>query len=162
MREAPMADPSPEWDVNAEAARITKSIAIEADAAVVWRVLVEPALIGQWLSDVALEVTVEPVLGGAMTSRGNWHGIEVENKSTFVAYEPGRTLAYTHWSSLSELPDTPGNYSLVRMELADQTGATALNLRQENLLTPEIFGHWNFFWAVALDRIRRMAETGRL
>jgi hypothetical protein len=79
-----------------------------------------------------------------------------------VALEWDRVLAYTHWSSLSQRPDTPDNYSRVRLELFARAGGTTLEVRQENLLTPEIFGHWNFFWAMALDRIRRLAETGRL
>ena len=142
--------------------RIAKSIAIEADASRVWDVLVNPASIKRWLADCELEVAADWVVGGAMTSWGDWHGLPLENKSRIVAIEPENRLVYTHWSSLSQLADREENYSLIRMELTDAVAGTTLALWQENLLTAEIYGHWNFYWNMALPRIKRLAESGQL
>ncbi|MNS29731.1 hypothetical protein D3C72_617420 [compost metagenome] len=145
-----------------ESRHIEKAIAIRAESAAVWRVLVEPAFVRCWLSDAELEVATAWEVGGAMTSHGNWHGLAIENKGTIVALDWGRHMAYTHWSSLSQLPDTPGNYTHIRLTLSERDGTTTLALQQDNLLTYEIHGHWNFYWAMALDRIRRLAEMGHL
>lgn len=141
---------------------ISKSISIQADAPSVWNLLVEPASIKVWFSDCDLEVSVDLVMGGGIMSRGDWHGIALENKGKIVALEDGKRLAYKHWSSLSQLPDSEENYTLIRYDLTAAAEGTTLALRQENLLTPEIHGHWNFYWNMALDRIKRLAETGHL
>jgi hypothetical protein len=63
---------------------------------------------------------------------------------------------------LSGFPDEDAYYTMIRLELAPSDVGTTLRLRQENTRTPESHGHWNFYWAMALDRIRRLAETGAI
>jgi hypothetical protein len=35
---------------------------------------------------------------------------------------------------------------------------TELRLAHTNLATPEIFGHWRFYWRMALQRLKAVAE----
>lgn len=67
-----------------------------------------------------------------------------------------RTLAYAYWSRLSRLPDEPQNYTNIRLDL---TGETRLSLAQRNFPGEASYEHWNFYWNMALERIRKLAET---
>lgn len=141
---------------------LTKTVEIQAAPARVWEVLTAPDWMRVWLSDAEVAVRHDGVAGGAIAFTGDWHGFRLDDRGTLLAVEPERVFAYTYWSSLSGLPDRPEHYMPVRFDLRRAGGGTVVTLAQENLATPEIVGHWNFYWNMALDRIRRLAETGRL
>lgn len=139
---------------------IAKSIAIQADRQSVWNVLVDPTYVRLWLSDTDLEFSATWQVGGEIQSTGNWHGLAIENKGRILDFEPEKRLAYTHWSSLSQFPDTTDHYTTIRLELTDAEDGLALSVRQENFRTFENYAHWNFYWNMALARIKRLAESG--
>lgn len=141
---------------------IEKAIAIHTAPADVWSVLTDPSRIRLWLSDCGIEVRADWQVGGAMIFEGDFHGVALKDKGTILAFEPERRFAYRYWSSLSQLPDTDEHYLRVHFDLCPSPEGTTLSLRQENLQTPEIYGHWNFYWTMALGRIKNLAETGKI
>lgn len=85
------------------------------DRAAVWRMLVEPVAIAQWLAPG----TIVWREGGAVRIDFVDSGIVIE--STVTAFEPQQLLSYS-WSSGDE-PERP-----LRWELADAPGGTQLTL----------------------------------
>ena len=98
-----------------EAARITRTIELDATTDVVWRALTEPALLGDWLGSV-VELDVRP--GG--------EGVVVESDGQVLrarvdAVDPGRRLAL-RWRP----DDGEGPESTVELEVEESDGGTRL------------------------------------
>ena len=140
---------------------ISKAIAIQADAATVWSALTDPSKIRLWLSDTGVEVSSEWAIGSPMRFHGDFHGMRLDDKGKILALEPERLFAYQYWSRISKLPDEDQYYTVIRFVIDNADTGVNLNLLQSNLITPEIYGHWNFYWNVVLGRIKRVAESGR-
>lgn len=85
------------------------------DAGNVWRMLVEPALLAQWLAPG----TIEPNVGGRVKIDFADSGTVIDSR--VLEYVPQRMLAYS-WSSGSE-PPRP-----LRWELVPEGGRTRLTL----------------------------------
>ncbi len=138
--------------------RIDTSVVIAASRARVWQVLTEPALLERWLSDQPVNITTTWQVGAPIITSGDFHGKTYTNKGVILAHEPPDALSYTYWSSLSEQADIPENYSAIEFSLAPEAGGIHLRVTHTNLTTPEIFGHWRFYWRMALQRLNRLAE----
>jgi uncharacterized protein YndB with AHSA1/START domain len=137
---------------------VNKSVEIHAQAAVVWKVLTEPDLMQQWMSDDRLDIRCDWTLGGAMVVRGEMHGHVFENKGTILAFDPDNLLRYTYLSSLSKLPDREQNYSVIEFALAAEEDKTILKLTQHNFITLTNYKHFDFYWNVTLRLIRQLSE----
>ncbi|SEI99775.1 Activator of Hsp90 ATPase homolog 1-like protein [Dyadobacter sp. SG02] len=109
--------------------------------------------------DTPVEILTDWREGGKRLERGDLHGLPFENKGKITRFDPPETLEYTHWSTLSILPDTPGNYSIARFNLQESQNETLLVLTIENLLTFEIFKHLEFYWKTALHLLKEVAES---
>ena len=144
-----------------EANIVNKSIEIYAPASAVWKVLTNPGLIRQWISDEPTEIDYHWTVGGTLTARGNMHGHDFENKGTVLAFEPGRSLQYTCLSSLSKLPDRPQNYSVIEFNLTSHDNSTTLALIQRNFITLTNYKHFDFYWNVTLRIIQQLSERSR-
>jgi uncharacterized protein YndB with AHSA1/START domain len=138
---------------------IVKSVAIAARAEAVWDTLTNPARIPLWLSDAQVSIQSDWTIGAPMAFTGEWHGLTLADKGDLIAFDKPRPYAYRHWSSLSEAPDVDENYTTVRFELNETDGVTTLSLHQASFISFESRAHWNFYWSVALDRIRRLTEA---
>src|SRR5690242_17360140 len=121
---------------------VNKNIEIHAPANAVWKVLTEPDLIHQWMSDDPMEIHYNWVVGGAMSVRGAMHGHTFENKGAVLAFEPINLLRYTFLSSLSKLPDRPQNYSVIEFTLMPEGDGTKLSLTQSNFVTLTNYKHF--------------------
>jgi uncharacterized protein YndB with AHSA1/START domain len=135
---------------------IVKSVEISATPRDVWRVLTDPEMIARWMLGTRVETTWQP--GAAITFDATLHGLTYQDRGTLLAIEPERSLAYSHWSDLSRLPDIPENRTLVRLTLEWTGEKTRLTVRHEQFYSYEAYGHSNFFWGYALGDIRCLAE----
>jgi hypothetical protein len=68
---------------------------------------------------------------------------------------------YTHYSPLSGLPDTPGNYHTVTFELAGEGAGVRLSLSQDNNPTVEAREHSAKGWAMMLATLKKFLEGKR-
>ena len=138
---------------------IRLEITINAPAEHVWAVLTQPELIGKWMLDTPVEIDTEWREGGKLQERGDLHGLPFENRGKILRFDPPTALEYTHWSTLSLIPDVPRNYSTLLFELQNADNNTVLTLTISNLVTFEIFKHLEFYWKVALHLLKDVAES---
>jgi uncharacterized protein YndB with AHSA1/START domain len=140
---------------------IHKTININAPTSKVWTTLTYPDLITQWISDEGtITVTSDWKVGSPILYGGTWNGYEHKDKGTILKFEPESVFQYNYWSKISQLPDIPENYLVIEFTLSSNGTHTLLTLTQHNFATETIYAHWNFYWMVALDKIRKLAEKG--
>ncbi|UQA60573.1 SRPBCC family protein [Polyangium aurulentum] len=143
---------------------VTKSIEIDASPADVWRALTDPPSMRAWISDDDIEVTTNWEIGSPILFRGDLHGeIGFENRGTVRAFEPERTLRYSHWSTLSRsaIPDTPENHVVIEFALTPSGSSTRLDLTLSNLVDYVVYKHLDFYWGTTLVLLKRFCEHAR-
>ncbi len=96
--------------------------------------------------------------GGAIVWKGEWQGKHYEDKGVILRVEPGRALKYSHFSPLSDLPDTPANYHTVTIELADEGDHTRVSLSQDNNPTEQAREHSAKNWEIMLAGLKTLLE----
>ena len=134
------------------------TITINGTTAKVWDALTQPDLIKQYL--FGTQVTTDWRVGSSITYKGTWEGKSYEDKGKILRIEPGKLLVSTYWSSMSSLPDVPGNYNTVRYELSSEGGNTQLTITQDNNATPEDASHSEQNWSIVLKGIKMLVEQG--
>src|SRR5689334_7397811 len=102
------------------------STQVDAPAADVWKALVTPAVIKQYMFGATVKSSFEE--GGRITWKGEWQGKPYEDKGEILKVEPERLLIYSHYSPLTGEPDKPENYHTVTIELAQDDGGTRVTL----------------------------------
>ncbi len=132
------------------------SVLIDAPSARVWDALVNPEAIRQYMFGARVETEWRE--GSAMTWRGEWQGKPFEDKGVVLRIEPGRTLRYSHFSPLSGLPDEPGNYHTVTVELSAEGNRTRVSLAQDNNPTEQAREHSEKNWSMMLGGLKKLVE----
>lgn len=132
-----------------------QSTTIHADITEVWDALVDPKMIKKYL--LGTEAVSDWKVGSPMIFRGEWNGKKYEDKGKILALEPERKFQYTHWSSLSGLPDTPENYRTVTFELSAANKSTILSVMQSDCTEQECsISEKN--WASVLTTLKDLLE----
>jgi uncharacterized protein YndB with AHSA1/START domain len=125
---------------------IEKAIFIGAAPEVVFRYLVEPALMARW---IGLSHELEPQPGGRFRVEVSSGNIA---RGYYTEVEPPRRVAFTwgwesHDASLAALP---AGASLVEIDLEPKDGGTLLRLRHSRLPADLVERHgerWSFYLA---------------
>lgn len=137
------------------------SLSIDAAPPVVWRALTDTALMKQWMAEpeMQLDIVTDWSVGSPIVMRG-WHHIKFENKGIVLRFEPYSILRYSHLSSVSRLPDTPENYTIIEFRLAPAgPKSTSLHLTISGFPTESIFKHFDFYWATTIQMVKRFIES---
>ena len=132
------------------------STTIQASAGEVWDALVDPKSIKQYM--FGTNVASEFKEGSPITWKGEWQGRAYEDKGVILKMTPQRTLQYSHFSPLADLPDTPENYHTVTIELAEEDGATNVTLTQNNNPTEKEREHSEKNWSMMLEGLKKFVE----
>jgi uncharacterized protein YndB with AHSA1/START domain len=132
------------------------SILIDAPRQDVWKALVTPARIKEYM--FGAEVESEWRAGSPILWKGNWQGKPYEDKGVIQRIEPGRVLQYTHYSPLSGAPDLPENYHTVTIALEDAERETRVTLEQDHNATAEAREHSEKMWQAMLAALKRILE----
>jgi len=132
------------------------SLTVDAPRAKVWDALVNPKAIKQYMFGAA--VVSDWREGSPIVWKGEWQGNPYEDKGTLLEVEPGRTLRYSHFSPLSGLPDEPGNYHTVTIELSGEGNQTRVALTQDNNPTDEARVHSEKNWGMMLAALQKFLE----
>lgn len=135
-------------------------IKIDAPLAAVWRALVDPETIRQYMFDT--EVVSDWKIGSPIIWKGVWGGKAYQDKGTILDLEPEHIVSYSHFSPLSGRPDVPESYHTVTIELRGEGRKVTVSLSQDNNLTVEAREHSRVNWEGMLGRLKRLLETGRL
>jgi len=132
------------------------SVTINAPPSRVWSALVTPSAIKQYM--FGADVRSDWDAGSPITWSGEWQGKPFKDKGVIRQIKPQELLQYTHFSPLAGLPDTPENYHLVTIALADQGNQTRVTLTQDNNSTPEAKTHSEKNWKMMLDGLKKFVE----
>ena len=132
------------------------STTIDAPKAKVWAALVSPDAIKQYMFGTEVATTWE--VGSPITWTGEWEGRSYHDKGVIRRCEPEHALAYTHFSPLSGLPDSPENYHYVTIELSGDRHRTEVTLTQDNNASQEALEHAQKNWTSMLDALKEFVE----
>ena len=102
-------------------------------------------------------------VGAPITFRGEFNGHRYEDKGVIKTVQPEKKLSFTHWSSLSKMPDKPENYHIVTFDLAPAGKGTEVTLTQENQnesepRTPKVTEELKKNWSMLLDGLKKAVE----
>src|SRR5262249_49340759 len=137
---------------------VRKTVHINAPASVVWETLTQSELMQKWMSETKINIITDWKVGNPFIIRGILHRVKFENKGTVLQFEPEQSLQYTHLSSISRLPDTPENYTILEFSLAPINNQTTLTFTASNFPTETIYKHFRFYWNVTLEILKKMIE----
>lgn len=143
---------------------IENSVTIHASPSEVWRALTDPDLMKQWMAEpvMRLEIVTDWKVGRPIIVKGRHNNVDFENKGTVPQFEPNSILRYSHLSSVSRLPDKAENHTVIEFRLARTAeNSTALNVRTSNFPAESIFKHWEFYWRVTIEVVKRFIENTR-
>jgi len=132
------------------------SATVKAPVTEVWQALVTPERIKHYMFGATVSSSFKE--GSPITWNGEWKGRPFEDKGKILKVEPGRLLAYSHYSPLTGKPDRPENYHTVTIELAEQAGSTRVSLKQDNNSDAEARKHSEQNWQAVLDGLRKEVE----
>ncbi|WP_418275532.1 SRPBCC family protein [Isoptericola jiangsuensis] len=124
----------------------TASTHVAEPPARVWAELLHPG--ARWMLGANIETDFRP--GSPITFEGHFFGRHFEDRGTVIAVERSRLLHFTHYSPLSELPDTPENHHEIRIELTADDGGTTVRVTQSNIDTAEHAARSEQHWCEAL------------
>jgi uncharacterized protein YndB with AHSA1/START domain len=134
-----------------------KRISVGAPPEVVWRALIDPAMVRQYMHGTNMETDWK--VGSPITWKGEWQGRTYEDKGSVVAVEPKKLLKVTHWSPMGGTEDKPENYHTVTYEIAVQGEETILTVEQDNNPSQEAantMAEQN--WGPVLEGLKAVAE----
>ncbi len=138
----------------------TANVLIDRDVALVWRTLTDPRLMKQWMGEPEMEIEVETtwMIGSSIIIRG-FHHVKFENRGEVLEFNSEKKLSYTHLSSVSRLPDTKENHSLLEFTLEDKGSGTLLTIAITNFPTESIRKHMEFYWRGTTLKIKHQVES---
>ena len=132
------------------------TITVDAPRSEVWKALVSPAAIRQYMFDT--EVVSDWKKGSAITWEGEWEGKHYKDKGVILELQREELLKYTHWSPNTGLPDRPENYHTVAIELEDEGDETRVTLTQDNNPSDEARIHSEKNWGMMLGALKKYLE----
>ena len=137
------------------------SVRIDAPPEQVWDALVDPAAIEKYM--FGAKVTTDWQEGSPIRWKGEWKGKPYEDKGEVLEIEPSRVLRYSHFSPLSKLPDEPGSYHTVTIELEPEPSAdgarTRVSLTQDKNPNEEARRHSTENWNAMLRGLKEYVES---
>ena len=131
-------------------------ITIHAPAAKVWGALTNPKLIKQYFFGTETKSTWK--VGSPILFKGTWKGKTYTDKGHILQNERNKVLQYTHWSSLSGVPDLPENYYKVTFRAYPGNGKTLLSVSQGDLASEKARVESRKNWAMVLSSIKQLLE----
>jgi uncharacterized protein YndB with AHSA1/START domain len=132
------------------------SISINASNERVWKALVDPKAIKQYM--FGTNVVSDWHEGSSIVWKGEWQGKSYEDQGKILQLTPGRTLQYSHFSPLSGVSDKPENYHTVTIELAGNGNQTDVTLTQDNNATDKERAESQKNWEMMLSELKKFLE----
>jgi uncharacterized protein YndB with AHSA1/START domain len=137
---------------------IHKTIEINAPVAKVWQAITDPALISKWWFETPIDVKTTWQPGNDIVFTGIWYGAPYKDKGIVLAFEAEKQLKFNYLSHIANLPDVTENYTVIGFDLTPSGNQTILTLTQTNFAMESMYQHWNFYWLVTLDILKKFVE----
>jgi uncharacterized protein YndB with AHSA1/START domain len=132
------------------------SIVINAPVGKVWKALIDPAQIKQYL--FGTNAVSDWKKGSPLTYEGEWQGKKYKDKGTIIDIVPEKLLHTTYWSSISGKEDKPENYNNVIYELQPRGESTMVTISQDNIADEAGLKHMEENWGVVLSNLKMLLE----
>jgi uncharacterized protein YndB with AHSA1/START domain len=134
---------------------------VKAPPSAVWKGLTTLSTLKQFF--FGSDVSTDWRLGSPITFSGSWKGKPYQDKGSIQTFDRDQRLAFTHWSPLSGMADTPENYHIVSFDLRPANGGTEVVLTQTNQndaepITPENRQEYDKNWTMVLDGLKKAVE----
>jgi uncharacterized protein YndB with AHSA1/START domain len=136
------------------------SVTINAPAEKVWKALIDPVQIKQYL--FGTDVESDWKVGSPIRWGGEWQGKKYQDKGTVVKIDPKKFLQHTYWSSMQGKPDKPENYNNVSYSLKEESGKTTVSLEQDGNDNEQSKQHAEQNWNTVLSGLKKLLEGERL
>jgi len=133
------------------------AVTIAAAPGDVWAALVGPDAIKQYMFGTTVESEWRP--GSPIVWKGEWQGRTYEDKGEILRLRPEKSLQYTHFSPMSGLPDEPGNYHTVTIDLSPEGAGTRVSLAQDGSTTADARDHSEENWSAMLSALKEYVES---
>lgn len=141
----------------------TATTSVAAEMSEVWRALVTPDAIKQWMFGADVESDWE--VGSPITWSGEFKGTTFEDKGEILQFDPPNTLSYSHFSPMSGNADNPENYHTVTIRLYEGDGTTTITLSQDNnpdeKARAESEKNWNAMLGTLKDYVESNSQVSR-
>ncbi|GAB3704264.1 hypothetical protein GCM10027592_35410 [Spirosoma flavus] len=114
----------------------------------------------QWMGEPEMNIDVVTSwdINTPIIIRG-FHHENFENKGIVLQFDKENMLRYTQLSSVSRLPDSPENYSLLKFSLTPIGKQTLLILHIEGFPTEVIRKHLEFYWKSTMHLLKAHIEA---
>ena len=132
------------------------STTIEAPSSKVWKALVDPGAIKEYM--FGAEVATDWREGSPIVWKGQFKGKSYEDKGEVLEVVANRRLRYRHYSPLAGVPDEPGNYHTVTIDLARDHDGTHVLLTQDNNPDEKAKAHSEENWSSMLEGLKKYVE----
>ncbi|HLA52181.1 MAG TPA: SRPBCC family protein [Flavitalea sp.] len=132
------------------------SISIHAQPDKVWSAITEPEEIKKYF--FGTDTITDWKVGHPITFEGEWEGKKYKDKGTILAFEPGKMLRYSYWSSMSGIEDKPENYVPITYEIDLDNSGTKVTITQENIPSQEMKEHSLENWKKVLQGLKKVVE----
>jgi uncharacterized protein YndB with AHSA1/START domain len=135
---------------------------VKAPPSAVWKALTTASTLKQFF--FGSDISTDWRLGSPISFRGSWKGKPYEDKGNIQTFDRDQRLAFTHWSPLSGMEDTPENYHVVSFDLRPANGGTEVVLTQTNQndaepITPENRQEYAKNWTMVLEGLKKAVEA---
>src|SRR5690606_18047258 len=100
-----------------------------------------------------LQIITNWTAGSEIVIKGNHNGY-FENRGSVIKFTPPNTLAYNYLSSISHLPDSDNNRTMLLFDLIAIADKTRLKLTLRNFPTESILKHLDFYWSGTLTILK--------
>lgn len=134
------------------------SIAITASRAAVWRALLSPDAIKEYMFGARVESDWRE--GSSIVWKGDWQDKSYKDKGILLQVRPEFRLQYSHFSPRSGLPDKPEHYHTVTIDLVGNGTRTDVMLAQDHNATEDARRHSERNWKMMLEGLKRFVEQG--
>lgn len=132
------------------------SISIFASPSEVWKALIDPEIIKQYMYGTETDTTWK--LHAPITFTGEWEGVSYVDKGEIVNIIPERVLSYSYWSSLSGTEDFEDNYSFITYHVSPYDDETTLTVTQDNLEDEDKVIKAEENWMATLIKVKKILE----
>ncbi|HJP64384.1 MAG TPA: SRPBCC family protein [Mucilaginibacter sp.] len=136
------------------------SIEINAPAAKVWEALTNPAIVKQYF--FGTNVKTDWKKGSPIIWEGEWDGKTYQDTGKILEVDPGKSVKYNYWSSMSGTEDIPANYLDITYDLSENGGKTLLTITQEKIKSEEAKNHSEQNWKSVFGKMKEMVENGNV
>ncbi|GLU52236.1 SRPBCC domain-containing protein [Dyadobacter frigoris] len=134
----------------------TTSISIFSSPLEVWKALIDPDIIKEYMHGTETQATWE--LHTPITFRGEWEGVPYIDKGEIVEIIPERVLSYTYWSPLSGTEDFEDNYAVITYHISPYDDETTLTVTQDNIEDDDKVIAAEENWMKTLTHLKKILE----